>query len=59
MKHNYIFQSVDTSNIKGDKPIQKPPKVKTKKKIRLAKKPKIRYIIRSKRKGIWNIPDNF
>lgn len=60
MKHNYIFNSVDTSNFKGDKPLKLEPRKKVKRaKIKKPHKSKVKYIIKSKRSGIWNIPNNF
>ena len=55
---NYVFNSIDTSKMKGVKPlkIEQPKKIKKPKVIKIHKRPK--YIFRNKRK-LWRIPDNF
>ena len=55
---NYVFNSIDTSKMKGVKPLEKikQAKVKKPKSIKIRTRPK--YIFRNKRK-LWRIPDNF
>ena len=55
---NYVFNSIDTSKMKGVKPLEKikQAKVKKQKSIKIRTRPK--YIFRNKRK-LWSIPENF
>jgi hypothetical protein len=55
MKRNYIWDSINTKDFKGDKPIQR----KKIKRAKIKKPHKVKYKIITRRKGIWNIPDNF
>ena len=54
---NYVFNAVDNSKVKGDKPISFMLPIK-KKKPKVIKIKTPHYTFRNKRK-LWNIPENF